>query len=65
MWLLQKSENPVDKTGFGLDWSGPFMLYYFGLNRLVTATAIILNNPVPHCDYQTLHIHSDNPAHCI
>jgi hypothetical protein len=33
--VIEKKENPVDKTGFGLDGSGPFMLDYFGLNRLV------------------------------
>jgi hypothetical protein len=33
-WLLQKSENPLDKVGFGLDGSGPFCAEYSGLNRL-------------------------------
>ena len=62
--VMRRKENPVDKTGFGPGVSALYaVLFWFEPPSNITA--IILNNPAPQCDRQTLHIHTYNPVHYI
>ena len=63
-WLLEKAKTRLTKRV--LVWTGPDPLCrIFGFEPPSNTTAIILNNPAPHCDRQTLHIHTYNPVHYI